>query len=273
MKRKILPLVSVLILILAAGAALYPTVSAWINNMLAKGEISRYNDTVDVLSAEDKARLLNQARLYNDSIDNYFSDSFSSEAFIDDAAYLDTLNLSDNGQIGTVEIPCIDCSLPIYHGSDEDMLSKGAIHMVGTSLPIGGESTHAVISAHTAYPGKILFDRLTDMEVGDSFSVTVLGDTLNYKVIDIKVVLPSEVSYLEIERGKDLVTLMTCTPYSVNTHRLLVTGERDYDVPVEEQIPVVTSGESAPIYITLAVLVVISVSIIFCKVRKRRNEE
>jgi len=130
-----------------------------------------------------------------------------------------------------------------------------------------------VISAHTAYPGKILFDRMTDMEIGDSFSVTVLGDTLNYKVIDIKVVLPSEVSYLEIERGKDLVTLMTCTPYSVNTHRLLVTGERDYDVPVEEQIPVVTSGESAPIYITLAVLVVISASIIFCKVRKRRNEK
>ena len=145
--------------------------------------------------------------------------------------------------------------------------------MVGTSLPIGGESTHAVISAHTAYPGKILFDRLTDMEIGDSFSVTVLGDTLNYKVIDIKVVLPSEVSYLEIERGRDLVTLMTCTPYSVNTHRLLVTGERDYDVPVEEQIPVVTSEESAPIYITLAVLVVISASIIFCKVRKRRNEK
>lgn len=267
MKRKLLPILSVLILMIAAGAALYPTISSWVNNMLARGEISQYNDTVYTLSEEDKAEYLMQARFYNDSIDSCFSDSLSG-AFIDDESYMNTLCLSESGQIGTIDIPKIDCHLPIYHGTGEDMLSKGAEHMVGTSLPIGGESTHAVISAHTAYPGMILFDRLTDMKLGDTFSVTVLGDTLTYKVIDIIIVLPTDISYLRIEQGRDLVTLMTCTPYSVNTHRLLVTGERCYDVTNEEQITVVSVNDYAPLYIAIAVLVVISVMIVFIGVRK-----
>lgn len=273
MKRKLLPVLSVLILILAAGAALYPTLSSCLNNLLAKGEIAQYNNTVDTLSAEDKSRCLRQAEVYNDSIRDFVKDSFSPTSFINDTKYLATLNLTDNGQMGTIDIPCIDCHLPIYHDSD-DMLSKGAIHMAGTSLPIGGESNHAVISAHTAYPGKILFDKLTDVQIGDTFSVTVLGDIMHYKVIDTKIVLPDEVSYLNIERGRDLVTLITCTPYSINTHRLLVTGERYYPADVEEeQTAVATEKDSMPLFIIIAALVIIAALIIFYKGRKRRHEK
>lgn len=263
-----------MILIIAAGAALYPTISAWINNWMAKGEITRYNDTVDSLSAEEKSQLLYQAELYNSRLGRHISDSFSPEAFVDDESYLNTLCLTDSGQMGTIDIPCIDCHLPIYHGSDEAMLSKGAIHLAGTALPIGGESSHAVLSAHTAYPGQILFDRLTDVKIGDTFSVTVLGETLNYKVIEINTVLPSEISYLDTQEGRDLVTLITCTPYSVNTHRLLVTGERYYPETDEEQAaPVVPKKESTPVYIALGVLVIIAALIIITGVRKHKHEK
>lgn len=271
MKRKVLPILSIIILAFAAIAALYPTVSAWINDLAAKGEITRYNDTVDSLAEDDKTRMLLQAENYNSRIRNNVKDSFSPSSFVNSSEYLETLNLTEVGQLGTVDIPCIKCSLPIYHGIDEDMLSKGAVHLFGTSLPIGGESTHSVISAHTAYPGKILFDRLTDMEIGDTFSVTVLGNTLYYQVIDINVVLPTEIESLEIKEGKDMVTLMTCTPHSVNTHRLLVTGERFYPEPDEQTIEEPQSSVGISVYITLVFFAAVPLSAIILKVRKREK--
>ena len=227
MKNKVLPIISMIILIAAVGFFLYPTVSVWINQMLSDSAITQYNNTVDTLSQTEKSELLSQAREYNSEVSNVFSDGFDDDSFITDERYNSILNVTGDGQIGTVSIPSIDCNLPVYHGSDKDMLTKGAVHMAFTSFPIGGESSHSVIFAHTAYPGKQFFDRLTEVEIGDHFSVTVLGETLNYKVVDIKVVLPSETQYFEVQKGRDLVTLVTCTPYSVNTHRLLVTGERD----------------------------------------------
>ena len=227
MQNKLLPLLAAVIIIASAGFALYPTVSQWVNAMLSESAIMHYNDTVDTLSFEDKEAELIKAEEYNRGLSNAVSDSFSSEAFEDDERYNSILDLTDDGQIGTVDIPSIDCQLPVFHGSNEEMLSKGAVHLVGTAFPIGGGSTRSVISAHTAYPGKILFDRLTEVELGDEFSVTVLGKTLYYKVTEVNVILPEEAEYLMPEKGRDLVTLVTCTPYSVNTHRLLVTGERD----------------------------------------------
>ena len=227
MKNKILPILATIILIAAVGIFLYPTVSQWINEMLSESAIMQYNDTVDTLSIEGKAALLAEAEEYNRGLNEVVSDSFSSEAFEGDERYNNILNITENGQIGTINIPSIDCRLPIYHGSSEDMLSKGAVHLAGTAFPIGGSSTRSVISAHTAFPGKIFFDRLSEVEIGNEFSVTVLGDTLYYRVVDVNVVLPDETEYLVPEKGKDLITLVTCTPYSVNSHRLLVTGERD----------------------------------------------
>ncbi len=227
MKNKILPVIAAVILIAAFGVALYPTVSQGINQLMSESAITQYNDTVDTLSAVEKARQLAAAEEYNHGLSERVADSFSAEAFVSDESYLRILNVTENGQIGTIDIPSIDCRLPIFHGSGEDMLTKGAVHLAGTAFPIGSDSARSVISAHTAYPGKIFFDRLTEVKIGDRFSVTVLGDTYYYKVVEINTVLPDETEYLLPEKGRDLVTLVTCTPYSVNTHRLLVTGERD----------------------------------------------
>ena len=145
--------------------------------------------------------------------------------------------------------------------------------MAFTSFPIGGESSHSVISAHTAYPGKQFFDRLTEVEIGDSFSVTVLGEALNYKVVDIKVVLPSETQYFEVQKGRDLVTLVTCTPYSVNTHRLLVTGERDCSATaVTEVLPETKHFATGFTVLWCAVPVMAAISVVtVILIRKRRK--
>ena len=275
MKNKILPILATIILIAAVGIFLYPTVSQWINEMLSESAIMQYNDTVDTLSVEDKAALLAEAEEYNRGLNEVVSDSFSSEAFEGDERYKNILNITENGQIGTINIPSIDCRLPIYHGSSEDMLSKGAVHLAGTAFPIGGSSTRSVISAHTAFPGKIFFDRLSEVEIGNEFSVTVLGDTLYYRVIDVNVVLPDETEYLVPEKDKDLITLVTCTPYSVNSHRLLVTGERD-DTPRVE-MTVIEEPHTVPVTPGLSValigIVAVTGMILIKRAVKRRRRK
>ncbi|MBQ6152906.1 MAG: class C sortase [Ruminococcus sp.] len=275
MKNKILPILATIILIAAVGIFLYPTVSQWINEMLSESAIMQYNDTVDTLSAEDKAAALSEAEEYNRGLNEVVSDSFSSEAFEGDERYNNILNITENGQIGTINIPSIDCRLPIYHGSSEDMLSKGAVHLAGTAFPIGGSSTRSVISAHTAFPGKIFFDRLSEVEIGNEFSVTVLGDTLYYRVIDVNVVLPDETEYLVPEKDKDLITLVTCTPYSVNSHRLLVTGERD-DTPRVE-MTVIEEPHTVPVTPGLSValigIVAVTGMILIKRAVKRRRRK
>ena len=276
MKNKILPIIAVVILIAAACAALYPTVSQGFNQLMSESAITHYNDTVDTLSAAEKARQLAAAEEYNRSLEERVADSFSAEAFENDESYMRILDVTENGQIGTIDIPSIDCQLPIYHGSGEDMLTKGAAHLAGTAFPVGSDSARSVISAHTAYPGKIFFDRLTEVKIGDGFSVTVLGDTYYYKVVEINTVLPDETKYLLPEKGRDLVTLVTCTPYSVNTHRLLVTGERDRQPRTEEKE--ITRNQDKPdsTYQAVALgVTVIAVGVITAirAVRRKRNEK
>ena len=149
------------------------------------------------------------------------------------AHYNDVLNVDDKGLIGYVVVPRIDVNLPIYHGSSKKVLEKGAGHLQNTSMPIGGKSTHAVISAHTGFPDQTFFDNLTDLVKGDIFYIKVLDKTLAYKVDQIKVVLPEDTNDLRIIPGEDHVTLLTCTPYGINTHRLLVRGVRTKYVPEE----------------------------------------
>ena len=275
MKNKILPILASVILIAALGIAMYPTVSQWVNDLLSESAIMQYNDTVDTLSVENKAAQFAEAEEYNRGLNEVVSDSFSSEAFAGDERYNGILNITEDGQIGTINIPSIDCRLPIYHGSSEDMLTKGAVHLAGTAFPIGGSSTRSVISAHTAFPGKIFFDKLTEVNIGETFSVTVLGDTLYYKVVDINVVMPDETEYLMPEKGKDLITLVTCTPYSINTHRLLVTGERD-DTPRVE-MTVIEEPHTVPVELGLCVVlistVIVSAMIFIKRAAKRRKRK
>ena len=276
MKNKILPVIAAVILIAAFGVALYPTVSQGINQLMSESAITQYNDTVDTLSAVEKARQLAAAEKYNRGLEERVADSFSAEAFESDESYMRILDVTENGQIGTIDIPSIDCRLPIYHGSGEDMLTKGAVHLAGTAFPIGSDSARSVISAHTAYPGKIFFDRLTEVKIGDRFSVTVLGDTYYYKVVEINTVLPDETEYLLPEKGRDLVTLVTCTPYSVNTHRLLVTGERDRQPRTEARSVPLKQEKSNSVILSVALSVtVIAVGLIIAirAVRRRKHEK
>ena len=276
MKNKILPVIAAVILIAAFGVALYPTVSQGINQLMSESAITQYNDTVDTLSAAEKTRQLAAAEEYNHGLSERVADSFSAEAFVSDESYLRILNVTENGQIGTIDIPSIDCRLPIYHGSGEDMLTKGAAHLAGTAFPVGSDSARSVISAHTAYPGKIFFDRLTEVKIGDGFSVTVLGDTYYYKVVEINTVQPDETEYLLPEKGRDLVTLVTCTPYSVNTHRLLVTGERDRQPRTEARSVPLKQEKSNSVILSVALSVtVIAVGLIIAirAVRRRKHEK
>lgn len=244
MKRKLAILGIVLIFIAGIGTMSYPLVSSIINNIDSRNNVEEYTKTTKEMSSEKTLEMFKQAEEYNHSLTNnvIITDPFDKEAYEKIGAnYEKTLNVDGNGLIGYIDIPKINVYLPIYHGTTEDILAKGAGHLQNTSLPIGGESTHSVISAHTAYPGETFFDYLTDMEEGDEFYVHVLDRVLKYEVDSIKVVLPEETDDLRVIKGEDHVTLLTCTPYSVNTHRLLVRGKRvEYD-----DSKYITTGASA----------------------------
>ena len=206
----------------------YPFISHTVNNIWARGSVVSYDNTVKTMSDSTKEAIMQAARDYNSHASNAVKDMLDNEDV--DTEYEDVLNVVGDGQMGTLTIPCIDCNLPVYHSTkDGRKLNDGAVHLINTALPIGGEGNHCAISAHTALPGKELFNRLDEVEVGDMFYITVLDDTRAYKVTDINVVLPEDTKLLSRVPGKDLCTLITCTPYAVNTHRLLVTGERVFE--------------------------------------------
>lgn len=244
MKRKLAIFGIILIFIAGIGTMSYPLVSSVINNIDSRNHVEEYTKTTKQMSSEETLEMFKQAEEYNHSLTNnvIINDPFDEKAYKKIGAnYENALNVDGNGLIGYIDIPKINVYLPIYHGTAEDILAKGAGHLQNTSLPIGGESTHSVISAHTAYPGETFFDYLTDMEEGDEFYIHVLDRVLKYEVDSIKVVLPEETDDLRVVKGKDYVTLLTCTPYSVNTHRLLVRGKRvEYD-----DSKYITTGASA----------------------------
>lgn len=215
-----------LVLMFFAGLSLllYPTVSNYWNSLHQSRAIAAYVEQVAQIDNETFDQLREQARAYNRTLVGkaYRYDMTRQER----EEYLGLLNVSGNGIIGYIEIPDIHCELPIYHGTDADALQIGVGHIEGFSLPVGGESTHCAISGHRGLPSAKLFSDLDKLTVGDRFSLRVLDDTLTYEVDQIHTVLPGEMDELEIVEGEDYCTLVTCTPYGVNTHRLLVRGYR-----------------------------------------------
>lgn len=244
MKRKLAIFGIILIFVAGIGVMSYPLVSSVINNIDSRNHVDEYTKTTKQLSSEETLEMFKRAEEYNHSLTNnvIITDPFDEKAYKKIGAnYENALNVDGNGLIGYIDIPKINVYLPIYHGTTDKILAKGAGHLQNTSLPVGGESTHSVISAHTAYPGETFFDYLTDMQEGDEFYVHVLDRVLKYEVDIIKVVLPEETDDLRVIRGEDHVTLLTCTPYSINTHRLLVRGKRvEYD-----DSKYITTGASA----------------------------
>lgn len=233
--KKTLPLIAVLLVFLVGvGVLTYPLISSMVNNSQARRSGVEYKEKAEKFNNEELDALLAEAEKYNESLHKVIlTDPFDEESYnLIGQNYTEALWMDDNGLIGYVEIPKIDVYLPIYHGTSLEVLSMGAGHLEHTSLPIGGEGTHSVISAHSAWPGQTFFDYLETLGEGDEFYIHVLNMTLKYEVDQIKVVLPEDTKDLYIVDGEDYVTLLTCTPYSVNTHRLLVRGTR---VPYSEK--------------------------------------
>ena len=238
MKKKSSKIVIILIFLAGLSLLLYPLVANQWNNHRQKQLISNYESVISDKEAAgniDYAAEMKKAEAYNDALlPSILPDSFAvADASTEtDSSYEDSLNIAGDGMMGIVEIPKIAIKLPIYHGTGDEVLQKAAGHLEGSSLPIGGESTHAVISAHRGLPSASLFTNLDQLEIGDHFLIHVLDETLCYEVDQILVVDPEDTSALAVEDGEDLVTLLTCTPYGVNTQRLMVRGHR---VPYEEQ--------------------------------------
>lgn len=226
MKKKSSFVTAILIAALLAGALLllYPTVSDYWNSFHQSRAIASYAEQVADLDDTTYDQIWADARAYNETLDNSTSRFVMTEE--QKKIYEALLNIADNGVMGYIEIPKIKCNLPIYHGTDEAVLQIAIGHVQGSSLPAGGESTHCVLSGHRGLPSAKLFSDLDQLTEGDVFLLRVLDETLTYEVDQIRTVLPNELDDLAIEEGKDYCTLVTCTPYGINSHRLLVRGHR-----------------------------------------------
>jgi len=227
-KRKIRNILFGVFFLIGMGIAFYPMISSRWNAYRESKLITDYQNNIAANAGSDRYKeMIEKAQAYNRTLDvPAVPDAFSIREGIRDKEYEALLNVSGTGLIGTVEIPAIRVNVPIYHYTTKSSLDKGAGHLLGSALPVGGENTHCVVSAHRGLPDQRLFTDLNLVEVGDVFYFHVLDQTFAYEVDQILTVTPSQVESLSAVPGKDYATLVTCTPYAVNTHRILVRGHR-----------------------------------------------
>ena len=222
--KKIRVIFCVIIFITGFGIASYPFISNMVAQRHASQVVKDYETNVEEMDEEKIDAMKEAAKKYNEQLSNVVSVDDENENNEQGESYVDLLNIGES--LGYITIPKIDVNLPIYNGTSQDVLSKGVGHMEQSSYPLGGESTHCVLTGHRGLPSAVLFTDLDKLEIGDEFYLHVLDEILAYKVDQIKVVEPNESGDLEIIDGKDYCTLVTCTPYAINSHRLLVRGER-----------------------------------------------
>lgn len=243
MKNRLWGLARLLIILVGVGILVYPSVSEYLFEKNSSVAVSTYDDSIRRMEQAHMDELRSQAEAYNQRLaeNNGFSkpalDEYNNPITPED--YWDILDVDGNGMMGYITIPRIHVTIPMYHGTEEEVLQVAIGHLQNTSLPVGGESTHAVLSGHRGLPSKALFTDLDQVQIGDVFYLTVLNETIYYQVDQILTVLPNETDALAITKGEDHVTLVTCTPYGVNSHRLLVRGTRmDYTPETGEAAPV-----------------------------------
>lgn len=224
MKKNKSTMILILVFFVGLSVMLYPTISDYINQRNQSRAVATYAADVDSMTDADYSAYFEAADAFNAKIAADENSLYQPDKYAD--SYESTLDITGTGIMGYITIAKIGVELPIYHGTSDGVLQVAAGHLEGTSLPVGGENTHAVISAHRGLPSAKLFTNLDQLEVGDTFTITVLDRVLTYEVDQISIVLPTETDELQVVDGKDYVTLMTCTPYGINTHRLLVRGHR-----------------------------------------------
>lgn len=288
MKRSTVTIIAVaLLFLLALGITLYPLFSTWYNE---RHQSVIHTEYMALVEHTDDSALIEAKRMadaYNKAIvpGTQLEESYSKDAVLSASEdYENQLNLAGDGIMGYIEVPLISVNLPIYHGTDSDTLDAGAGHLIGSSLPVGGETTHSVLTAHSGMASQKLFSDLDKLAEGDVFYVKVLGETLAYQVDQINTVLPHDTTFLGIEEGEDLCTLVTCTPFAVNTHRLLVRGTRiDYEAAeemVEERLANTQLPESTweqeyikGIFIGFGAVMIVAIICLFLKCRRRGKYE
>lgn len=276
MKKKLPVIIFSLFIILGLSIMLYPVVVNYVNSNQAVEVISDYSEGIASNTNNVNKEMLEAARLYNSKLSGInIVDVFNNpDVKTGDEEYLSILNVRDSGMMGYLQIPKIDVKIPIYHGTSDEVLQKGVGHVEGSSLPVGGETTHSVLSAHSGLPSARLFTDLNQLRNGDMFYIYVLDQVLAYKVDQVLVVEPSDVEALSLQEGKDYVTLVTCTPYAINTHRLLVRGTRvEYNPEVLENTPVEKElgKDQIILYLSLGLVVVILLFVLFFVIRGKKK--
>lgn len=271
-KGKFISILLVLLLLVGLSLLLYPYVSNYCNSLHQTRAIAAYAEAVAKLDKDQYTEILSAAQAYNASLlgrDNTQPlDGDRKEE------YERLLDVSGLGIMGYIEIPCIDCSLPIYHGADESVLQVAVGHMEWSSLPVGGESTHCVLSGHRGLPSAKLFTNLDKLQPGDTFILRVLDETLTYEVDQILIVEPQETGSLRIEEGKDYCTLVTCTPYGINTHRLLVRGHRVDNIEEANTVRVTADAiQIEPLIVAPIVAIPISLLLLFSLLPKQSKKK
>ena len=274
MKKQTSNIWLVLILLIGLSLLLYPSFADWWNSFHQTQAIATYSEQVADMDDEKYEEIWNAAWDYNQSLLERTNSFLLSD--VQKTEYDSLLDVGGTGIMGYIEIPSIKVALPIYHGTDEAVLQVAVGHLEWTSLPVGGESSHCVVSGHRGLPRAKLFTDLDQMQVGDTFIFRILDEVLTYEVDQIRIVEPSDTSELSIVKGKDLCTLVTCTPYGINSHRMLVRGHR-VDNAEEARIIRVTADATqiepiivAPI-VAAPILLVLLVILMIPKPKKRRN--
>lgn len=271
-KGSLSTIILVVILLAGVGILLYPSVSDWWNSMHATQAIAGYVTAVEDLSGQEREDAIKAAQAYNTKLLNGVDFDLTEEEY---AEYEALLDIGGTGIMGYVQISAIGVNLPIYHSVDESVLQIAVGHIPGSSLPVGGERTHSVLSGHRGLPSAKLFSDLDQMVEGDTFTLNVMGQTTTYMVDQIRIVLPEEVDELAIQPGRDYCTLVTCTPYGVNTHRMLVRGKRIENIAGE--VVVVAEAVRIPKYIVIPAVgipllfVTLTVSLIAGSVKGRKK--
>lgn len=254
---------------------LYPWISNYLYEKSASSEIVTYDQEADRAGEDRVKEMLKEAYRYNEELakshvkltDPFMEKEKNSEL----KRYSEILCVSSNGVMAVVEIPCIDVNLPVYHGTTNEVLEKGIGHLEGSSLPIGGTGTHAVLTGHTGLSSAKLFTDLTELKKGDLFYIHVLGEILAYEVDDINVVLPEDTGKLTILPGEDHVTLLTCTPYGINSHRLLVRGTRTEYIEEKRQEKRTDIKSKWFLEYRRALLAGLAMGTVFCIIRRRKR--
>lgn len=248
-----------ILLLIGCGIFFYPTISDYVNNITQSKAIIKYQEALSQYDGIEIEKIKEQADEYNQTLAMEKDPLWKADVL---EGYEESLNPFQNGMMGSVVIDKINVNLPIYHGVNEGVIQSGVGHLPGSSLPVGGETTHAVISTHSGLPSAKLFTDLNKLEIGDEFILLVLDESLTYRVDQILTVLPDEVEALKIEEGKDYVTMLTCTPYGINTHRLLVRGERVIKDANQQDSKVGDKGEKRISFNGIKIIVILGIFVV-----------